>query len=395
MKKTISIILSAVLAVSALAACSDEKSVSSEIVSINGFGSYDEAGKVKYQCFVGSVDLLENGEELSGKSIRLEIERSRQPNWAATENILYSPRLIFQAKEDSLGYDLTDITSVSSFGVDVYNANDYDAVLLFWAQGTGGIVYDTYAELPAKTRTSAVFAVNPLFAQNGGERCETFTLAIVDNRINDPSFKKYYYFGNFRAVREGTAPGAEMDKLCGDYEALSFDEESDIKYVTGHHIDGQYGAVSIPAGGAEYKSVTPIGGAMNLRAFGNNPYESYDLSYHDEDMQKYGVKLADELVKDLDFTKLDGGWALTANVYNPDPRQTRGVYLVVEDASGARAQNKLTLSPMSGGKLELKNTFGLNLKNVTGLYIMYDTYNLFRPADLYVNHIGFEREAGR
>ena len=201
MKKAISLVLSAVLCLGALAACGGgrEQNSAAEIVTLNGFGDYDEARRVMYESFVGDVDIVDS-EFFDTKAARVTIEYSRQPEWTSTEYTEYSPKLIFDAIDEELGYDLTDITSVSSFGVDVYNDNEYDAILLFWIKSTSGIVCDSYAELPAKTLTNAVFPLNPLESAGAGERCDGFVLAILDGRINERAFTKRYYFDNFRAV---------------------------------------------------------------------------------------------------------------------------------------------------------------------------------------------------
>ena len=395
MKKAISLVLSAVLCLGALAACGGgrEQNSAAEIVTLNGFGDYDEARRVMYESFVGDVDIVDS-EFFDTKAARVTIEYSRQPEWTSTEYTEYSPKLIFDAIDEELGYDLTDITSVSSFGVDVYNDNEYDAILLFWIKSTSGIICDSYAELPAKTLTNAVFPLNPLESAGAGERCDGFVLAILDGRINDRAFTKRYYFDNFRAVCEREKSSAKMGKLCEDEEILFFEEEEDIRYVAPHHIDGQYGKITVPPGGIGYTADTPIGNALKLVAYGNKPYEAYDLSYYDEDMQKYGVKVADELVNDLDFTKLDGGcWSLTADVYNADAELTRGVYLILEDETGFRIENKLSLAPFTSGRLKINNAEGLDIRNIKGVYVMYDTYDIFRTAELYVSRIGFLKEA--
>ena len=395
MKKAISLVLSAVLCLGALAACGGgrEQNSAAEIVTLNGFGDYDEARRVMYESFVGDVDIVDS-EFFDTKAARVTIEYSRQPEWTSTEYTEYSPKLIFDAIDEELGYDLTDITSVSSFGVDVYNDNEYDAILLFWIKSTSGIICDSYAELPAKTLTNAVFPLNPLESAGAGERCDGFVLAILDGRINDRAFTKRYYFDNFRAVCEREKSSAKMGKLCEDEEILFFEEEEDIRYVAPHHIDGQYGKITVPPGGIGYTADTPIGNALKLVAYGNKPYEAYDLSYYDEDMQKYGVKVADELVNDLDFTKLDGGcWSLTADVYNVDAELTRGVYLILEDETGFRIENKLSLAPFTSGRLKINNAEGLDIRNIKGVYVMYDTYDIFRKAELYVSRIGFLKEA--
>ncbi|MFQ9424644.1 MAG: hypothetical protein ACLSTV_01605 [Coriobacteriales bacterium] len=395
MKKAISLVLSAVLCLGALAACGGgrEQNSAAEIVTLNGFGDYDEARRVMYESFVGDVDIVDS-EFFDTKAARVTIEYSRQPEWTSTEYTEYSPKLIFDAIDEELGYDLTDITSVSSFGVDVYNDNEYDAILLFWIKSTSGIICDSYAELPAKTLTNAVFPLNPLESAGAGERCDGFVLAILDGRINDRAFTKRYYFDNFRAVCEREKSSAKMGKLCEDEEILFFEEEEDIRYVAPHHIDGQYGKITVPPGGIGYTADTPIGNALKLVAYGNKPYEAYDLSYYDEDMQKYGVKVADELVNDLDFTKLDGGcWSLTADVYNADAELTRGVYLILEDETGFRIENKLSLAPFTSGRLKINNAEGLDIRNIKGVYVMYDTYDIFRKAELYVSRIGFLKEA--
>ena len=395
MKKAISLVLSAVLCLGALAACGGgrEQNSAAEIVTLNGFGDYDEARRVMYESFVGDVDIVDS-EFFDTKAARVTIEYSRQPEWTSTEYTEYSPKLIFDAIDEELGYDLTDITSVSSFGVDVYNDNEYDAILLFWIKSTSGIICDSYAELPAKTLTNAVFPLNPLESAGAGERCDGFVLAILDGRINDRAFTKRYYFDNFRAVCEREKSSAKMGKLCEDEEILFFEEEEDIRYVAPHHIDGQYGKITVPPGGIGYTADTPIGNALKLVAYGNKPYEAYDLSYYDEDMQKYGVKVTDELVNDLDFTKLDGGcWSLTADVYNADAELTRGVYLILEDETGFRIENKLSLAPFTSGRLKINNAEGLDIRNIKGVYVMYDTYDIFRKAELYVSRIGFLKEA--
>lgn len=393
MKKITAFILLALFPFAAFAACGRGGGEGGEIVVINSFGDYDEARRVMYQSFVGDVDLVDS-EPFGSGGVLLTIEHSRQPQWSMTEYTEYTPKLIFDAVDRDLGYDLTDITSVSSFGVEVYNGNDYDALLLFWAESADGIICDSYAELPANSLTDAVFPVNPLAGAEGGERCDSFVLAIVDEHINDRSFVKEYGFDNFRAVRESEKPSAEMDKLCGDYEILSFDTEGDMRYVLPHHIDGQYGKITTPPGGISYASDTPIGNALSLVTYGNKAYEGYDLSYYDEEMQMYGVRIADELVRDLDFTKLDGGcWSLTADVYNPDCELTRGVSLVLEDASGARVRERLVLAPQGGGTVTIESADGLDIHNIRGVYVMYDTYDIFRKAELYVNHIGFTRGA--
>ena len=395
MKKAISLVLSAVLCLGALAACGGgrEQNSAAEIVTLNGFGDYDEARRVMYESFVGDVDIVDS-DFFDTKAARVTIEYSRQPEWTSTEYTEYSPKLIFDAIDEELGYDLTDITSVSSFGVDVYNDNEYDAILLFWIKSTSGIICDSYAELPAKTLTNAVFPLNPLESAGAGERCDGFVLAILDGRINDRAFTKRYYFDNFRAVCEREKSSAKMGKLCEDEEILFFEEEEDIRYVAPHHIDGQYGKITVPPGGIGYTADTPIGNALKLVAYGNKPYEAYDLSYYDEDMQKYGVKVADELVNDLDFTKLDGGcWSLTADVYNADAELTRGVYLILEDETGFRIENKLSLAPFTSGRLKINNAEGLDIRNIKGVYVMYDTYDIFRKAELNVSRIGFLKEA--
>ena len=69
------------------------------------------------------------------------------------------------------------------------------------------------------------------------------------------------------------------------------------------------------------------------------------------------------------------------------------MYLVLEDASGFRVENKLSLAPLTSGRLEISNAEGLDLRNVKGVYVMYDTFDVFRKAELYVSRIGFAKGA--
>ena len=80
MKKAISLVLSAVLCLGALAACGGgrEQNSAAEIVTLNGFGDYDEARRVMYESFVGDVDIVDS-EFFDTKAARVTIEYSRQP----------------------------------------------------------------------------------------------------------------------------------------------------------------------------------------------------------------------------------------------------------------------------------------------------------------------------
>lgn len=389
MKKRWCAALAVLFCLPAAGACS-KKSAEGDFVLLNGFENYESAARVAYKAIYGNVDLTDEHVTEGAGAIKLDILHSRQENWSNTTSILYAPKLVFDSVDAQAGYDLLDVRYVSSFGVDVYNANDYDAVLLFYIEGGNRILYDGYAELPAGQETNAVFPLNRLALKNGGERCDSFKLAILDPHINEEG-GHVYYVDNFYALRT-SEPIPETDKICEDDEILSFADAGDLAYVSGYAPKGQYGVPEVPEGGVSFSACSPIGSALKLTAFGKNGFENYDFSYFDDDMQKYGVEVNGELVSKLDFTRLLRGDALVASVFNAHSSLSRTVYLEIEDKDGYTVRKGWKIAPGESAELALYDEGSVDLRRVAAVRILYDTYDVFERAELYLNGLGFRRE---
>ncbi len=393
MKKII-FLLSAILALGTFSACGTNEGNSSKIVTLNTFESYYEARRPDYRCFIGDVAVVEN-ESFGNNCIRVTIENTSPMKYERTTTIEYTPRIIFQAVDTELGYDLSNATVISAFSIDVVNENEHDAILAFWVEGTNGILYDTFVDLPAKADMTAVFPINSLMMKGDGEKCTSFVVGIIDEYANDKTISTNYSFDNFRAQVESVAPNAEMDKVCEENEVLKFEQETDVKYVDSTNISTLRDK-EVPAGGIGFAKDTPIGNALKLTWFGKQLYEGVDLSYYNTNglyMQMYGVKIHDELFKALDLKKLQNGYVLTAQAYNADATKTQRAYLVLVDEVGNFARGEVELAPLGKGKITLKEVSNLNFEKLTGLYLTYDTVNAFNPAVLYANDIRFEKEA--
>ena len=394
MKKS-ALLLSTILAINGLvvfSGCGVKKS-DSKIVTINAFNSYFEAQRADYRCMTGEVDLYKS-DDIDGQAVRLKIESSRPLEWETTQSVWYTPRILFQAVDEELGYDLRNASSVSSFSVDVGNENDYDATVVFWIEGKNGRHCDSFVDVPANTNMTAVFPMNPLLMKGDAASCVRFAIGIIDKCVHDESGDARYTFDNFQAEVQASALNSEATKTPNGDEIISFKSESDVMYVQGANVKVSEKPTP-PAGGVGYVKDTPIGNALKLTFFGKNVFEGWDLTYYTtnaEYYQMYGAKINDDYLGKLNWNKLQQGYSMTAQVFNNDTKNKRNVYLVLADKIGNFARGCVSLEPMNKGKIVLNDISNLKIDKIDAMYIAYDTYNLFERLTLYVNDIRFEKE---
>lgn len=361
-------------------------------VTINSFDDYKQAQRADYRCMIGDISLFDSEGE-SGSYVKVDILHTSPVLYERTTSIEYTPRIVFQAKDDVFGYDFTDVSNVGSFAIDAGNENDHDAELVFWLDSDGDIIFDTSVDLPARTKKTCVFPLNHIEIGEKAGKCSRLTIGIIDRYANDQDVKTVYSFDNFRAEVYANALDSTVKKVCAENEILSFGSESDLLYVNGANLAALW-QMGVPAGAKSYVSNTPIGNALSLTWFGKQLLEGIDLSYFGEQAvyaQMHGVKLNERLFETLDMKKLQNGYSVTAEVYNPSATRAQTAYIVLTDEVNNFARGELKLEPLTKGKVVLKNADGLNFDKLTGLYLMYDTFNVNEKSSLYFGDLKFEK----
>lgn len=392
MKKLVIVLASAVFVTACvgLFGCKSERDASSASIVINSFDTYKEAQRAHYRCMVGDVDMVDD--ERGGKYVSVDIFHSVPAQWEYTTSIVYTPRIVFQSEDAVLGYNLRDISSVTSFSVEAKNENNHDATLMFWISNADDVILYNYSvPLPKNEKITAVFPIDTTRIGDNNENCSRFILGIIDPYTNDENVKTVYSFDNFIAHTSGSKTVAKTKAISGD-TILSFTNSGDLSFVNDSNIE-QLGALSVPAGASDFVTDTPIGDAMELKWYGKPLLESTDWSCFPDTafyVQMYGVKLNEKLFAQLDLTRIQNGEKITLEAYNPNPSVSQTVYLVLADQANIFVNASIKLSPLTKGKVVLDNVSGLNLSKLTGLYILYDTYKHAEHSSIYVNNLRFE-----
>lgn len=204
------------------AGCNDKNS---ETVIVSGFNDYYDLQKVEWADFIGKSELntdkkyITEGESSSKTTIMYETDAAQEGADAVRSK---NPSLKFRTAV--YGEPLTDISKISSFSIDIFNAEDREIEVIFYVQKEDNTyVAADGAKLYPGSWNYLCFDTRAHFFEEG-ENVKQYILTIFDDgKYREDSLT--IYFDNCRVTTSKTeAPGSSG-------EFLVFDSEDKISLV--------------------------------------------------------------------------------------------------------------------------------------------------------------------
>lgn len=202
-------------------------------ISINGFESYDEVRKTMPLGFVGELDINRDDkyitqgdasikvvlERTSGLATRAWLTTSAEGGDYISDNV--NARLSFYPKRE-----YNQLQKVNSFSVDIYNANDYDTEVIFFATDVNGaVMYSCTRTLRKSQMNEICFPLNGLFYADAMTFVNKYNIAFVGAGKDE-----VYYVDNFNVQLREDETDYSVRKSDA-WSFLNFNDIADMQYV--------------------------------------------------------------------------------------------------------------------------------------------------------------------
>lgn len=355
MKKIVAIMFTAVIALSFSTACKKQETS----LSINGFESYDELRMVEFERCQARVRLTDDEKVVTdGKSaLKFEITAPSvlsNNGWitSSLETDAYAdnvtPTLVFAAQS---GYN--DLAELDAISFDVYNANDFESVMLFYAVDTNNsIVFGDAVRLNKECKTPAYFKFNRLF-YGQPTKVKKYYIAFCG------TFPATFYIDGLKAEKRTTAP-ASNSKTGTDKIMLTFDDAADFG-----KINNVYNTASPSTYACVNTDTAFVSGKYSL-CITKLPIDGCEYYNSDAEEQKRkignGITLAADLLKTLN----DGEKATVSfDAYVPAGKSE---IVNVTIHLGEKLQT-LSFNVASNKTNKITAVFNVSVKAITGLDI--------------------------
>ena len=202
-------------------------------ISVNGFESYDEVRTTMPLGFVGELDINRDDkyitqgdasmkvvlERTSGLATRAWLTTSAEGGEYISDNV--NARLSFYPKRE-----YNQLQKVNSFSVDIYNANDYDTEVIFFATDVNGAVMYSCTRTLRKTQMNELcFPLNGLFYADLMTLVNKYNIAFVGEGKDE-----IYYVDNFNVQLNDGETEYSVQKTDA-WSFLNFNNVQDMQYV--------------------------------------------------------------------------------------------------------------------------------------------------------------------
>lgn len=202
-------------------------------LSVNGFESYDEIRTTMPLGFVGTLDVNRDGayitqgnaslkvdlERTSGLATRAWLTSSAEGGEYLSDNV--NARLSFYPKRE-----YNQLQKVNSFSVDIYNANDYDTQVIFFANDVNGaVLYSCTRTLKKSKMNELCFPLNKLFYGEAMTLVNKYNIAFVGEGKDE-----VYYVDNFNVQLGEGGTDYSVEKSAA-WSFLDFNDAQNMRYV--------------------------------------------------------------------------------------------------------------------------------------------------------------------
>lgn len=247
----------------ALPAC--KQNDGEKTLSVNSFENYDEMRVAMPSGFVGSLDVNRDGayitqgngsmkvvlERTSGLATRAWLTCSAEGGEYISDNV--NAKISFYPKRE-----YNQLQKVDSFSVDIYNANDYDTQVIFFATDiNGAVMYSCTRTLKKAQMNELHFPLNGLFYEDMMTLVNKYNIAFVGEGKDE-----IYYVDNFN-VHLGAGGTKYSVQKSDAWSFLTFNDAQDMRYIN------QVSYTEMPVVKAYYsadKRFSKTGGSLCLEA---------------------------------------------------------------------------------------------------------------------------------
>ena len=375
MKKTVSLLLTALLAGMCACGKTTEGGSTSELL-LASFESYDELFRVDFSNMAADIDLSDGYVTEGGKGVKVNVENATDDGWPDGSRYLpYAPNFSVLKKNVSAEFYIGDMQSVA---IDFKNENPRDIYL-------GCSIYnDTetrlFADLqyvPAETAITAVFTLPRRFMTEEWMNLAKITFYVIDGGLEKENC--VFSFDNVRLNRAEEA--LSVKKVFARNELMFFAEASDMLYIK------NYCTTNLPAAYMRYASSLPGGGSgLNLRFIGTDGGNGRPNTEYYPDTQNMGAMISPDVVKMFDFTKIG---KLSVELYNGDNKSHKA-HLGVSDGKET-AETALTLLPGEWLNITLEDFKNIDKAAIDCVYFYLDTWRITDPFDVYARNLRYGR----
>ena len=329
-----------------------------------GFNCYDDVKFVSMSNILGRIRTCSDDGFYTegGASLKLDIQKPTSYNWHryGEKKDFLPPTLKFPIEEQN-------ISGISTFLLDVYNANGYDTNVYLYAKSADEIIWSACATAQSEKWNKLAFSVNADFSN--GVINEVY-VAIADVNENTT-----YYFDNLKIVNGsvGTPEVAHNGNVIA-----AFQTADEVKAA------GFYTKTDIPAASLSY-ATAPDGKTAALAV----KTESYSgrinsVSYLRDD-REYGFTIAKNVLESFSFANARKCYI---EVYNACEKARRITLTVSDGENIATRETEIPVGVWT--KVSVNNLLSLDLTKINEVTVALNAYDHFEAGALYFKNLSVE-----
>jgi len=275
---------------------------------------------------------------------------------------------------------LMDLSDVYKLHFDVFNPNEQQLSMLFFAKTANCIVASEYVDLKPGEWTKTDSVINRYKIKTLDENVMYYYFYFYNLLSPESSFN--IYFDNFYA-QKSTSDIVENEKQFKDNEILDFDSIDDLNYV-GIIDKSRFHRLNVDVGLNSVPQFCKQGNSLKLsvkKLFNVSLNEKLEMS-----REIYGVKVFQNITDKIDFTKQGG--ILSVDVYNDDTAKKR-VILRISDDNGKYQECSKYVFGNTWEKLEISDFSEITLTKVKSVELLIEGYQAFGDFDIYFDNLQF------